>query len=138
MWRRFRTTLTVVAIAAAGMLIGGLVERTIHWPDERDFALVRVAWAVDFNNRLSMLGLLRQSNAPEDTVRSMELSAITLLDTINVEQIRPTDESYSVVERAVNNLRRYRADFPNSEFDPTTHPSIRRALEKFRDAQGAH
>jgi hypothetical protein len=135
MQRPFRTTLTVIAIAAAGMLIGGFVERIIHWPDKRDFALVRVAWAVDFNNRLSMLRLLRQYSAPEDTVRSIELSATTLLDTIDVEQIRPTDESYSVVDRAVKNLRMYRRDFPNSEFDPATHPSIRSAFEKFHDGR---
>lgn len=134
--RSFRTILTAAAIAVAGMLIGGFVERVTHWPDKRDLALVRVAWAVDFNNRLSMLRLLRQYKASEDTVRTAELSATTLLATMDVEHISLKDESYSVVERAVKNLRLYRKDFPNSEFDPTAHPFIGKVLEKFGDSQG--
>lgn len=122
-----------LAIAIAGTLAGALLQRYVLWPDQRDFDLVRVAWAVDFNNRLHMLRLLRKCNAPSNVVREAEISTVALLDTIKVEHVSPTDESYSVVKRVVQSLRQYVREFPNSEFAATRHESVKNALEKFPD-----
>ena len=136
--RSFLTVLMALAIASAGMLAGGLIERYVLWPDERDFSLVRVAWAVDLNNRLHMLRLLREYKAPNDTVREAEISAVALLDTMHVERVSPRDESYSVIVRVLKNLRQYQRDFPSSEFDLKRHPFLGRALEKFSNSESSH
>jgi len=123
--------LAALAFMGIGILIGGLIERAIHRPNERSFELARVAWGVDLNNRLSMLRLLREYKVPEATVSRVEIDAVALFDTMDIEHISPTDQSYFVMERVVKNLRQYRRDFPNSEFDPRGHSFIGRVLEKF-------
>ena len=134
----FRSVLLVVALIGIGLVAGVLVERATYRLDKGHLDLIRVAWAVDLNTRLSMLRLLRQYRVPETTVLSVEIDAVALLNTMDAEHVSPTDQSYSVMERVVKNLRQYRRDFPSSEFDPKRHAFIARVLDKFPESQSPH
>lgn len=132
----FRTTLLAIAFLSLGLLVGASVDRAIHPLDKQHFDLIRVAWAVDLNNRLTMLRLLRQHKVPAATVESVELDAVLLLNTMGADQVSPGDQSYSVIERVVKTLRQYQRDFPNSEFDSQKHAFVAKVLDKFPQNQG--
>lgn len=94
---------------------------------------IRAAWAVDLNSRLSMLRLLREYKAPSDKLRSLEIGAVNLLDTMDLENSSAADGVYAVSKNAVQSLRQYLRDFPDAELSPNKHPFIGRILENYQD-----
>jgi hypothetical protein len=133
----FATAVLALVFLGVGTLIGGFVQ-TIRGPDERCFDLSRAAMGVDFEYRLLMLRLLRQYKVPKATVNSIEIGAVVLLDTMDVEHVSPTDQSFTVMQKLVKDLRQYRKDFPGSEFDLERHPFVGRVLAKFPENQASH
>jgi hypothetical protein len=94
---------------------------------------VRAAWAVDLNSRLSMLRLLREYKAPSDKLRPLEVGAVNLLDTMELENSSAGDGVYAVSKNAVQSLRQYSRDFPDTELSPSKHPFIGRILENYQN-----
>jgi len=132
----FANAALALVFLGLGMLIGGFVQ-TIRGPDERCFDLSRVAMGVDFEYRLLMLRLLRQYKVPAATLNRIEIEAVVLLDTLDVEHVSPTDQSFAGMQKLVKGLRQYRNDFPGSEFDLQRHPFIGKVLTKFPESAGS-
>jgi len=75
-----------------------------------------------------MLRLLREQRASQQDVRNLEISAVFVLDTIDLEGASNSSDSRVVLVNTSKALAGYRKDFEGSEFDPSRHESVARLL----------
>jgi hypothetical protein len=90
--------------------------------------LITAVRAVEFENRLGMLRLLREHKVPDEDMRSMEISAIVLLGTIALDDSNSTSQSHVVLQRAADAVATYRRDFPKSELSDGRHRKVAQLL----------
>lgn len=120
---RMTTIVSVAIIAAALGAAGGYRFAQWHAND-----LMTALRALDLNNRLQMLRLLRERKTGDETVQSIEISAISLLSTIHLEEVTDTSQSYFVLQNASKTLAQYTHDFPRSEFSDSRHREVAQLL----------
>ena len=124
-------TIALVAVVAASLgAVGGyaLAQREANALDSQRRDLMTAIRTVDLNNRLSMLRLLRERRTSDDDIRSLEISAIVLLDTIALDETSSTSQSYVVLQQAARAVATYAQDFPSSEFADNRHPKVGQLL----------
>ena len=120
---RTTTIVSVAIIAAALGAVGGYRFSQWHAND-----LTSALRALDFNNRLHMLRLLRECKTGDETVQSIEISAIVVLSGIPLEEVTDTSQSYFVLQNASQTLTQYTHDFPKSEFANGRHREVAQLL----------
>ena len=125
-----RQTIFLVVIAfLLGFAAGGAVSyyfsknEAVRLNNQR-LELTTILRATDFQNRVSMMRFLREKGVSPDEIATWEISAIALLQTIDVKGISPSSDSGYALKKAAETLRTYRNDFPITEFDPAKRPAV--------------
>lgn len=123
----------IVLVALIGLGVGGIAGYRVSQDkaqelDSQRLDLMRAIRAADLQNRVSTLRFLRELKASEQDVRSLETSAILLLDTVDLDTLSQSSESRVVLMNVAKSLRDYLRDFPSSEFDPSKHKRVAQLL----------
>jgi len=129
----FVATLTAALGAVAGFLVAQHTFRDRE-TDLRDLARIRSA--VDLSTRLTALRDLRKGHLPTEDIESWEISAIVLLDSIALDEVTASSQSYCVFHRVSKNLATYMRDFPKSQFSDPRHTSVVSKLMPWANASG--
>jgi hypothetical protein len=132
-----RQLLIVVLVGLIGLGAGAFVAYSLSQERARDLDrqrldLMQAIRGVDLQNRLAMLRLLRENKVSQEDIRSLEISAILLLDTIDLKAPTTESQSLPVLQGVSKRMLEYRGDFPNSEFEPSRHKSVERLLSLSR------
>jgi hypothetical protein len=131
MTRRATVGVIFVAVIAAVLgAVGGYIvaQQRAKDLDSQRRDLITAVRAVEFENRLGMLRLLREHKVPDEDMRSMEISAIVLLGTIALDDSNSTSQSHVVLQRAADAVATYRRDFPKSELSDGRHRKVAQLL----------
>lgn len=128
-----RPILLIIVVAVVALLLGGFVgyrvsEQRATELDRQRLDLVRATRAADLQNRLTMLRVLREQKGSNQDVRNLEISAIVLLSTIDLESLSDSSESRIVLVNVGKALAGYTKDFTGSEFDPLKNKSVAQLL----------
>ena len=124
-------TIFMVLAFGAGTFAGWYVTAVrAQFRDKLRVDISRGLRAVDLNNRISMLRLLRERKLPEEQIRSIEISALLVLDSLEVAHVSPADQSCFVLKDSANRLAEYLKDFPQSEFDPRKDQNVATLLSQ--------
>lgn len=128
-----RRNLLIVAIAMLSSAVGGIVGYRIATAnaESRDFQRLDSARALrgtDFQNRLVLIRLLRERNASAGEVSAVELSALSLLQTIELDSAPEGSASQFVLSKVAGTLAAYCRDFPLSELDPSKRSEVAHLL----------
>jgi hypothetical protein len=102
--------------------------------DQQRLDLARAIRGADLQNRLSTLRLLRDRKVVQEEIPALEISAIVLLQAIDLEDLPTEGASRVVLEKAAETLTAYRRDFPENEFNPTKHTAITKLLSLKRES----
>lgn len=92
------------------------------------FDTTTAARGADLHSRLPMIRLFREKNPKAEEIASMEVSAISLLKTIDLDAVSQDSASSLVLRKVSDTLVTYRKDFPRTEFDPTKDPQVAKLL----------
>jgi hypothetical protein len=115
--------------AALGALGGYMVaEKQGRDGDAQRRDLIIVVRAVDLDNRITMLRMLREGKHSAEEVESVEISAIVLLGTIALDQATDASQSYGVLKHVGQTLDTYTHDFPKSQFAEARHAEVAKFL----------
>jgi hypothetical protein len=123
--------IALVAVLAASLGAAGgyaLAQREASALDSQRRDLITAVRAADLNNRLAMLRLMRERKTSDDDIRSLEISAIALLDAIPLDEAGPTSQSFVVLREAAKRVATYSHDFPTSEFTDQRHRNVGQLL----------
>lgn len=124
-----RTGLVAILAALVGAVAGYWVaQRNAHERFVQNRDLLTAVRAVDLDNRIAMLRLLRKGRASADEIESVEISAIVLLDTIPLGEVTDSYQSYSVLKHTGRTLRAYMHDFPRSQFEQQRFEAVPKLL----------
>ena len=83
--------------------------------------------ANEFNQRLTSLRVMRENKVPAQTIESLEISAVNLLDTITLDGPGEYSAAY-VLKESAQRLAKYVRDFPSSEFADRRHTKVSQLL----------
>jgi len=119
-------TILVAVVAAALGAIGG------YWAGERDARdrqvqtrdLFTALRAAELSNRLTVLRMIRKGQTTPEDIESLEISAIVLLDSIALDEVTETYQSFGVLRRVAQALGAYMKDYPKSQFSEPRHASV--------------
>jgi hypothetical protein len=130
---KFRQGLIVSVLVILGFGVGVVTGYRVSQAraeslDQQRLDLARALRAADLQNRLSTLRLLRERKVVQEEVAPLEISAIVLLQTIDLEDVPKDAASRVVLERAAATLATYRQEFPDNEFNPGKHPAVTKLL----------
>ena len=122
----FARFLVVAAAAAALGAIGGYWagQRNVreHQAQSRD--LLTAVRAAELSNRITVLRMMRKGQTTPADIESIEISAIVLLDSIALDEVTETDQSYGVLRHVGQALSAYMNDFPKSQFAEPRHAAV--------------
>ena len=132
-----RQLAVIVVVGLVGLGGGALIGYSVNQEraqdlDRQRLDLIQAVRGADLQNRLATLRLLRENKVTEDDIRSLEISAVLLLETIDLKVLSGESQSLSVLQAVSKRLAEYRRDFPNSEFEPSKHRSVERLLSLSR------
>lgn len=135
---RFRQGLIVLVVALLGFGVGVVTGyRVSHAKaenlDQQRLDLTRAIRGADLQNRLSTLRLIRERKLAQEEVPPLEISAIVLLQAIDLEDLPKEAASRVVLEKVAETLVAYRQDFPDSEFNPAKHAAVTKLLSLKRE-----
>lgn len=115
--------LALVLALAVGFMLGMAVSSQFGSTD-----LANALRASDFNNRLTMLRVLRNKAPDAEEIASMEISAVVVLGNVQLDTVRDGSSAATVLHKSADYLLAYRRDFPKNEFDPKKHEEVARLV----------
>jgi hypothetical protein len=116
-----RNAIILGMVAAVCSLIGAEVGYRIA--KQENAKVINTSLASDFNQRLTSLRAMREHKLPSQTVESFELSAVSVLDHIDLDAPKE-DAAHVVLTKAGEVLALYLRDFPNSQFADRRHSKV--------------
>jgi hypothetical protein len=139
---RIRTIVLLFVAISLGVAVGATVanfiakKETDRLKNERRDVII-ILQGVDFQNRVSMLRVLRQKGVPPDEVAAWEISAVALLQTIDLDKFPMSTDAGYVLTKAAETLAAYRKEFASTEFDPTKRNAVRKLITVGTNKQDA-
>ncbi len=138
---RTQNLLSLVIVSLVSLFAGGglgyyIAKNPSDTPgDQRHIAIA--LRATDFQNRLVMIRMLREKGGSSDDIAALEISAIALLQTIDLAESSSSPDASHVLKKAGETLASYRKDFPANEFDPSKRASVAKLLAISGNQPGA-
>jgi len=119
-----------------GLLLGSVatyyVQRNDAGLNTERSELATILRATDFQNRVTMIRALRGKDASPEEIAAWELSALVLLQTIDIDGTPKNSNAGYTLRKVAETLLSYRADYPINEFDPGNRPAIAKLLTTYK------
>jgi len=133
MTMRIRFVVIFVAVALASVAIGGgvgyrLANDEVQTLKQGNLVVATALRITDFRNRIVMLRALREKGMSANEIADFELSAVSLLQSIDLVESTENPDTRFVLSKAAELLYSYMKDYPLTEFDPGRRTSVAKLL----------
>jgi hypothetical protein len=115
-----RPLLLLGLVAAISALVGGAAGYLTA--KQHSAQVMNMMRALEFNQRLTSLRLMREHKMPSKTVESLEISAVLVAERLALDA--PNDDAAYALRKTAESLVLYLWDFPDSELADRRHTGV--------------